>query len=82
MVLILDGKSNISAHVRSEFDSLICSRRLFGSKAVASLIFLEEISEENQSKLREAAKSSFFLVARPLREGGGMLKARPLRKRG
>ena len=40
-----------------------------------------ELMRKNAFILREAAKKLFFLVARPLREGGGLVRAYPKRKK-
>ena len=41
-VLILDGNSEIGAHIGSSIFSLICFRRLFRSRTVTNRIFLSE----------------------------------------
>ena len=40
MVLLIDGNSEIDAHVWSEISFLVCLRRLFRSTAVASSEFI------------------------------------------
>ena len=42
MVLILDGRSEMGAHVRSNLCNLICVRHLVRSGAVKNLIFFSE----------------------------------------
>ena len=43
MVFILDGNSEIGAHVWSKFRNLICPRHFFISRALTNLIFFFKI---------------------------------------
>ena len=54
MVLILDGNSEIGAHMRSDLDYLTCLRHLFRSRAITKLYFLQQKLQDFESLLRES----------------------------
>ena len=74
MVLMLEGNSEIFAHVWSEIDILIWIWHLSRSRAVANLIFISEFlytretCSDISSMIRKTAKNKKInSVARPLR---------------